>query len=68
MPAVRRIRRVGDAPHVHQLNEHLAACAADSFGHFVPADDLIIGVDSRRKQIALSIVGRLRTFRNDQCH
>jgi hypothetical protein len=33
----------------------------------MPAEDLIIGVDSRREQIALSIVSRLRTFRNDQC-
>src|SRR5260370_495927 len=32
LPAVRRIRRMGDPPHVHQLNEHLAACAADSVG------------------------------------
>jgi hypothetical protein len=37
----------------------------DSLGHFTPADDLIVGVDSWREQIALSIVRRLRTFRND---
>jgi hypothetical protein len=35
--------------------------AADSIGHFTPADDLIISVDSRREQLALSIVRRLRT-------
>ena len=39
LSAVRHLRRMRDSLHVHQLNEHLAACAADSFGHFTPADD-----------------------------
>jgi len=39
LSAVRHLRRMRDSPHVHQLNKHLAARAADSFGHFTPADD-----------------------------
>jgi hypothetical protein len=57
---------MGDATDVHELYVDTAAGGMNLIRHLLPTGDLIIGIDARRQEIALTILGRLRSLGDNQ--
>jgi hypothetical protein len=55
----RGVVRVADTAGMHQLDHDAPALSVDGVGDLAPAGDIRVGVDSRRQQVALTVLGRL---------
>ena len=63
---MRRVVGVRHPPDMHELNEDAAALVVHGCGHLAPSGDMCGRVDTRRRDIALSVIAGLRAFGDDQ--
>ena len=63
---MRRVVGVRHTSRVHDLDEDMAALVMHSCGHLFPPRDMRGRVDTRRSEVALPVVRRLRAFGDDQ--
>ena len=61
-----RIVGMRHASCVHHLDEDAAALVVNGIGHVLPSGNVSLSVDTRRGEVALSVVGGLRAFGHDQ--
>lgn len=66
LTVVRRVVRVRDSAHVHQLDEQRSTTGVHRIGNRTPSFDVRGGVDAGSVEVTLPILGRLRTFGDDQ--
>lgn len=63
---MRRVVGVRDATHVHELDEERAAPVVHGVGDHAPPRDVLVGVDARGVQVALTVVGGLSALGDEQ--
>src|SRR5688500_12450099 len=63
---VRGVVGVRHPADVHQLDEKMAASSVNPVDNAAPARDMLVGIKTRRIEVTLAVVGRLRPFGNEQ--